>query len=265
MLMHFLDFTSIFCKLIDFFLAMLSSYSNCSEMDMNKPIGILGGMGPQATVDAMNKIIKNTRANCDQEHIPVITVCIPDIPDRTKSILNKNDKPLEKMVEYLRILENANVGCIIIPCNTAHFWFDRLQESTHTKMISIVESAIQYIKNSNIHEVYILATTATISTQLYQKEFVNNKINFTIPSSVFQNLIMESIYKYKAGEYAKAKEIMNSIIKNYTLKDDKKFLLACTEIPLILEDWIKIHPNLFIDATDLLIKNAIDWYQYKNC
>ena len=101
---------------------------------MNKAIGILGGMGPQATVDAMNKIIKNTPANCDQEHIPVITVSIPDIPDRTKSIINHDDKPFEKMSEYIRILESANVGCIIIPCNTAHFWFDQLQKSTHIKI-----------------------------------------------------------------------------------------------------------------------------------
>jgi aspartate racemase len=61
---------------------------------MHKAIGILGGMGPQATVDAMNKIIKNTPAHSDQEHIPVITV---SIPDRTKSIINHDDKPLEEM------------------------------------------------------------------------------------------------------------------------------------------------------------------------
>ena len=76
---------------------------------MNKAIGILGGMGPQATIDAMNKIIKNTPAHCDQEHIPVVTVSIPDIPDRTQSIINHDDKPLEKMAEYLK-LPNAVIS-----------------------------------------------------------------------------------------------------------------------------------------------------------
>ncbi|MDC4505727.1 amino acid racemase [Acinetobacter baumannii] len=230
---------------------------------MNKPIGILGGMGPQATVDAMSKIIKNTMAKCDQEHIPVITVSIPDIPDRTESILNHNDKPFKKMSEYLKILENADVGCIIIPCNTAHFWFDQLQERTHTKMISIVESAVKHIEKTDTREVCILATSATISTQLYQNKFSENNMKFSTPSSEIQQKIMDSIYKYKSGNYEESKEIINQVINLYGLNSDRKFLLACTELPLILEEWIKSYPDLFIDATDLLIRNAIYWYQYE--
>lgn len=230
---------------------------------MNKAIGILGGMGPQATVDAMNKIIKNTSANCDQEHIPVITVSMPDIPDRTEAILNQSNKPLDKMSEYIKILENANVGCIIIPCNTAHFWFDKLQERTHIKMISIIESAVKHIEKTDTREVFILATSATISTQLYQNKFAENNMNFSTPSSDVQQKIMDSIYKYKSGNYEESKEIMNQVINIYGLNSDRKFLLACTELPLILEEWIKSYPDLFIDATDLLIRNAIYWYQYE--
>ncbi|OTG80379.1 aspartate/glutamate racemase family protein [Acinetobacter sp. ANC 4648] len=229
---------------------------------MNKAIGILGGMGPQATVDAMNKIIKNTPANCDQEHIPVITVSIPDIPDRTKSIINHDDKPFEKMSEYIRILESANVGCIIIPCNTAHFWFDQLQKSTHIKMISIIDSTVNFIKKNKVKKICILATSATINAELYQKKLADNQINFMIPEVAIQQLVMQSIYKYKSGEIIESKKIMNNIIKLYYKNSEVKFLLACTEIPLILEEWIKDYPELFIDATDVLIRNAIHWYKY---
>ncbi|TCB73349.1 aspartate/glutamate racemase family protein [Acinetobacter sp. ANC 4173] len=228
---------------------------------MHKAIGILGGMGPQATVDAMNKIIKNTAAHCDQEHIPVITVSIPDIPDRTKSIINQDNKPLKKMGEYLKILENANVGCIIIPCNTAHFWFDQLQQQTHTKMISIIEATVGFILKSNAQEICILATSATIDTELYQKKLAVHQIPFILPEPEIQQQIMQSIYSYKSGDIAKSKEIMSNIIKLYDFNPARKFLLACTEIPLILEDWIKENPELFIDATDVLIRNAIEWYQ----
>jgi aspartate racemase len=228
---------------------------------MHKAIGILGGMGPQATVDAMNKIIKNTPAHSDQEHIPVITVSIPDIPDRTKSIINHDDKPLEKMGEYLKILENANVGCIIIPCNTAHFWFDQLQQQTQTKMISIIEATVGFILKSNAQEICILATSATINTELYQKKFTDYQIKFTLPEPEIQQQIMQSIYLYKSGDIEKSKDIMINIINLYGFNPARKFLLACTEIPLILEDWIKDNPELFIDATDVLIRNAIEWYQ----
>lgn len=144
---------------------------------MKPAIGILGGMGPQATVDTINKIIKNTSAHCDQEHIPTITVSIPDIPDRTESIFLKNNKPLEKMISYLKILEATHVGCIIIPCNTAHFWFDDLQKQTLIKMISIIEATITHLKNTNTKKVYILATSATIHAQLYQKNWPNSTLN----------------------------------------------------------------------------------------
>lgn len=228
---------------------------------MHKAIGILGGMGPQATVDAMNKIIKNTPAHSDQEHIPVITVSIPDIPDRTKSIINHDDKPLMKMAEYLKILESANVGCIIIPCNTAHFWFDQLQQQTQTKMISIVEATVEFILKNNVQKICILATSATINTELYQKKFTAHQIEFTLPVPDIQQLVMHSIYLYKSGDIKESKDIMREVINLYDFDPTRKFLLACTEIPLILEDLINERPDLFIDATDVLIRNAIEWYQ----
>lgn len=228
---------------------------------MKKPIGILGGMGPLATVDAMSKIIKNTNATCDQEHIPVITVSIPDIPDRTQSILNHDNKPLEKMSEYLKILENAQAGCIIIPCNTAHFWFNQLQARTPIKMISIIEATINHIKKNHIEEVCILATSATIATQLYQTKLTENNIGFIVPDTHVQQKVMDSIYHYKSGKYAESKAIINEVINVYGLDSGIKFLLACTELPIILEEWITNYPNLFIDATDILIQDAIGWYQ----
>lgn len=113
---------------------------------MNNLIGILGGMGPGATIDAMQKLINNTPANKDQDHIPTIVVSIPDIPDRTQCILNHGASPLDKMIQYMKILENAGAECIIIPCNIAHFWFDELKKRTQVEMISIIDTTCQLIK-----------------------------------------------------------------------------------------------------------------------
>ncbi|MCF9047294.1 aspartate/glutamate racemase family protein [Acinetobacter nectaris] len=228
---------------------------------MKPAIGILGGMGPQATVDTINKVIKNTPAHCDQEHIPTITVSIPDIPDRTESIFLQNNKPLEKMVAYLKILESTHVGCIIIPCNTAHFWFDDLQKNTSIKMISIIESTIEYLKNTHTKKVYILATSATIYTRMYQSKLEENHIEYEIPCEETQRKIMENIYNYKAGNQIQVKQDMNKLIQQYSTSQGEKFLLACTEIPLILEDIILKKPNSFIDATDILVQTAIQFYQ----
>jgi aspartate racemase len=128
-------------------------------------------------------------------------------------------------------------------------------------MISIIESAVHFIQDSQIAEVCILATSATISTQLYQSQFIQNNIRFSTPSVEMQHKVMQSIYQYKAGNIEKSKQLMSEVIHFYKQNKSIKFLLACTEIPLILQDSIQDNPELFVDATDLLIKNAIAWYQ----
>jgi aspartate racemase len=128
-------------------------------------------------------------------------------------------------------------------------------------MISIIEATVGFILKSNAQEICILATSATINTELYQKKFTDYQIKFTLPEPEIQQQIMQSIYLYKSGDIAKSKDIMINIINLYGFNPARKFLLACTEIPLILEDWIKENPEFFIDATDVLIRNAIEWYQ----
>ena len=108
---------------------------------MRKIIGILGGMGPGATADAFSKLINNTQASCDQEHIPVVIVSLPDIPDRTENIIYSGPSPLPAMINSLRILEHAGASCIIMPCNTAHFWYETLKNEVDIEFISIIDAA----------------------------------------------------------------------------------------------------------------------------
>ena len=217
-------------------------------------IGILGGMGPQATVDALDKLIKHTDAQCDQEHIPTITVSIPDIADRTTAIQNNSDAPLLKMVEYIKILERTPVTCVIIPCNTAHYWLPQLQRKTRLPIISIVDATVAAIKTDSV---CILGTTGTLETNLYQTACYKKGIAYTTPSAVLQKQIMQSIYAYKAGRVQQAKQQMKAVLHQLNAK---QYILACTEIPLILAD----EPaEKFIDSTAQLVKSAIHWYQTK--
>ncbi len=104
-------------------------------------IGVLGGMGPAATVDLFNKFVTFTAAQRDQEHIPLIISSIPDIPDRTDALMHHGHSPLPAMRDYMHKLEDAGAECIVIPCNTAHFWFNELKECCHTELLSIVETS----------------------------------------------------------------------------------------------------------------------------
>ncbi|AYA41973.1 aspartate/glutamate racemase family protein [Xenorhabdus nematophila] len=224
---------------------------------MKKIIGILGGMGPAATVDAMDKIIKNTPANCDQEHIPVIAVSFPDIPDRTASILAGGESPFNKMLAALRILEAAGAECIIIPCNTAHYWYDELKASTKIPFLNIVEVTCNKIVSEGINNVAILATTGTIKIGLYQDRLRKENVNFVVPDDIQQRIIMESILAYKSGDGEKAYQLIESVITQLKHVGVEHFIMGCTEIPLILSGCGD--KKEYIDATGELVRRAVEW------
>lgn len=112
---------------------------------MKHTIGILGGMGPAATADMLEKFVELRSANCDQQHIPLIVSSIPDIPDRTACLLSGGPSPLHYLERYLHMLEDAGAECIVIPCNTAHYWFDDLRAVAKVDMISILDATLSEI------------------------------------------------------------------------------------------------------------------------
>ena len=103
-------------------------------------IGILGGMGPEATLDCFDKIIKHTPAQKDQDHLRVIIDSNPAVPDRTAAIIGDGQSPVPVMVEGCHALENAGADFIIIPCVSAHFFIDEIQQQTNLPILSIFDA-----------------------------------------------------------------------------------------------------------------------------
>ncbi|CDL80109.1 aspartate/glutamate racemase family protein [Xenorhabdus cabanillasii] len=222
---------------------------------MKKIIGILGGMGPAATVDAMEKIIKNTSANCDQEHIPVIAISFPDIPDRTENILSGGKSPLKQILAALRILEDAGAQYIIMPCNTAHYWYDELKAETKVPFLNMIDITCNKVVSEGMNNIAILATTGTIKAELYQNRLKKENINFVIPGDIQQGIIMESILAYKSGDEERAYQLLKSIISQLKDIGVENFILGCSEIPIILRG--DDNNGEYIDATEELVKMAI--------
>ncbi|MBQ0329703.1 aspartate/glutamate racemase family protein, partial [Providencia rettgeri] len=152
------------------------------------------------------------------------------------------------------------VSCIIMPCNTAHYWYEDLKKEININFISIIDAACKKIIEDNVKKVALLATTATIHTKLYQEKLNVNNIECIVPDEVNQYKIMQSIILYKSGDLAKARELLYPYISQLKSRGIDKFVMGCTEIPLILEELSKNNPEDFIDATEALIKEAINWY-----
>ncbi|MBD2792573.1 amino acid racemase [Xenorhabdus szentirmaii] len=227
---------------------------------MNKIIGILGGMGPVATIDTMEKIIKNTPAVCDQEHIPVIAVSFPDIPDRTANILTGGESPLNNMLVALKVLETAGAGCIIMPCNTAHYWYEKLKATTGIHFLNIIEITCNKIVNERINNIAILATTGTIKAGLYQDRLRKEKVDFVVPDDIQQKRVMESIFAYKSGDGERAYLLLESVITQLENMGVERFIMGCSEIPVILSHCD--NKDRYIDATEELVKRAVEWFYF---
>ena len=223
-----------------------------------KIIGILGGMGPEATIDLFYKIIKFTPAEKDQDHLRIIIDNNPKIPDRTAAILGKGEDPLPALRETAQNLEKAGADFIIIPCNTAHYFLPLIQESVKIPILNMIEETAKETREkiSPIQKVGLLASIGIYKTGIYHQHFKKFNIEIISPEKKDKKKVMKVIYAVKAGNLSK--EIKKSILKIAQKLIDKgveAIIAGCTEIPLILKEGDISVP--IIDPTQILAKIAI--------
>ena len=224
-----------------------------------KVIGVLGGMGPEATIDLFQKIVKLTPAKKDQEHIRIIIDNNPKIPDRTKAILYNGENPLPELVRTAQNLESAGTDFIIIACNTAHYYFHKIQKTVNIPILNIMQETASCIHNifPSLNKISLFATEGTIHTGLYQSYLDNFAIETLIPSSKEQKELMEIIYGVKSGQDINL--LKKQIIEIAGLQIDRgaeAIIAGCTEIPLVLQDGDI--PIPVIDPTLILAKKAVE-------
>jgi len=223
-----------------------------------KIIGILGGMGPEATIDLFYKIIKFTSAEKDQDHIRIIIDNNPKIPDRTAAILGKGEDPLPALQETARNLEKAGADFIIIPCNTAHYFLSSIRESVRIPVLNMIEETAKDIQQRipQIQKVGLLASVGTYKTEIYHQQFKKLNIEVVYPDEKDKDAVMKAIYAVKAGDLSEG--VKSNILKiaQKLIDEGVKVIIAgCTEIPLILKEQdISV---LLIDPTQILAKAAV--------
>ena len=223
-----------------------------------KIIGILGGMGPEATIDLFHKIVKLTPAKKDQEHLRVIIDNNPKIPDRTRAILYGGENPLPELIKTAQNLERAGADFIIIACNTAHYYLPEIQKTVNITIFSIMQETALYIHHvfPSMKQISLFATEGTIHTGLYQSYLDNFTIETLIPSPTEQKGLMEIIYGVKSGQDLNIlKKQIIEIAGLQINKGSQAIIAGCTEIPLVLKDGDISIP--VIDPTLILAKKAV--------
>ena len=229
-------------------------------------IGILGGMGTQAGLDFCNKLAKINTGKLDQQYPMFVLYNKSNIPKRPEN-LKKYYNVLNSLVEGCKMLQKNNCKFIVMPCNTAHYWYDDLRKKVKIPILSMpkevyLDTSKNCKKNSKIG---ILSTEATLSTKVYNKYF-DKYYNLVSPSKDLQkNSVNKSIKLVKMGKIKEAEKVIRPAV-NYLMKIKcKKIILGCTELPIAIfayKSFKKIKQSkIFIDP-NLLLAN-ISMRKYK--
>jgi aspartate racemase len=228
---------------------------------MEKTIGILGGMGPEATLDCFAKIIKNTPARTDQEHLRVVIDSNPKVPDRTAAIIGKGESPLAILVAGCHCLQRAGADFIIIPCVSAHFFLDEIQQQIELPILSIFDAVTETIASDHpqIKTVGLMGATGTISGGLFQKRLTADNIHTVVADENHQSKVMAAIYDIKNSQSLRSKaEIKSDLIaaaESLISKGAGGIIAGCTEIPLALSQDDLLVP--YFDVLTILARTAI--------
>lgn len=234
-------------------------------------IGIIGGMGPEATAQFYLKLIANTPVSRDQDHFRVLIDSNPKIPDRTAAILGIGESPVPAIVETAQNLEKmgVNIGCL--PCITSHYFYEAVQARVGFEIIHAIKAlhdALQVLY-PDVKRVGILATTGTCNTKLYDKYLLNYELVY--PDSTTQaQKVMAAIYGpegIKAGFHGvKPLGLLRSAANQLVAQGAQVIIAGCTEVPLVLKqehlDVPLLDPmEIVIDV--LIYGSAIEKMAYK--
>ena len=224
----------------------------------NYRLGVLGGMGPQATNTFYQYIIDRTDATCDQDHVNALILSDSEMPDRTAAILGSDAEKQAVSARLLadaKLLESAGCTAIAVPCNTSHYFLDEVQQNISIPIIHMIRETAKALVAQGLKRPGILATDGTIQTGLYQKEFAAFGIEAVVPSPKAQELVMSLIYDdIKSGRDGDPQKFA-AVHKDLQAQGCDCGVLACTELSV----FATAHhlPPFYTDAMEVLALRAI--------
>lgn len=211
--------------------------SDRQECGMGPMLGILGGMGPAAGAYFAYRLALLTDVQSDQEHLPVLLLNDPEIPDRSDAVLGRGTSPLPAMRKGLQLLESSGCSCAVIPCNTAHYWFADLQASVKMPLIHIVSSVVERLRAGAIHggRIGLLGTPATVNSSLYRSELTS--AGYTVLPFTEDDVLQLCVRPIQAVKQNRPREAGAALADSVRVLYDRgatAVILGCTELPIAL-------------------------------
>lgn len=224
-------------------------------------LGVLGGMGPQATQMFYQRVLDRTDADADQDHIPTLILSDTQMPDRTQALLSGNTAPsLARLIADARVLESWGATCIAIPCNTSHAFVPDMEKALRVPIVNMIAETAKAVRELGGRRVGILATDGTIRMGLYHAACEAEGMEALSPPPEAQRLVMSVIYdEIKKGEKG-SREKFAAIDAALRDMGCDKAVLACTELS-VYKDWHGL-PSFYVDAMDVLAQRCVEFCGY---
>jgi aspartate racemase len=229
-------------------------------------LGVVGGVGPAATVDFLQKVVRHTPAHRDQDHLKVLVEQNPQIPDRTDHLIGHGPDPTLALYATCRKLQAGEADLIAIPCNTAHAFIDLIQPHLDTPILNMLTVTVSHVRESwpKLQTVGLLATTGTLSTGIYHRALQKQGLRPTMPQPASQAHLMDAIYGprgIKAGfTSGRCVEDIHWVIEELVQQGVEVIILGCTELPLIFADTeLRVRDRLIslVDPTEILARRCV--------
>ncbi|HIY80408.1 MAG TPA: amino acid racemase [Candidatus Olsenella excrementavium] len=221
-------------------------------------LGVIGGMGPEATAFFYEEVIKHTNASRDQEHLDMVIISQASMPDRTHAIITGDDARLiQVMREDAQALETLGCTCIAIPCNTSHYFYDKIQSFTGVPIIHMPREAVREAAQARrARRIGIMGTDGTVRSGVYARECEALGIECMVPSPERQADVMSIIYEnVKAGHPADMGKF-SLVVDELVRRGCDAIILACTELSVVRRR--QGAPDVCLDAMDVLVREAIE-------
>ena len=227
-------------------------------------IGVLGGMGPLATVDFFSKVVSQTPANGDADHVPMLIQSDPRIASRPAAILGEGPSPLPELLTGRDRLILAGATALVMPCNTAHFWYSNLVKGCTVPFLSIVDASVNELSaladaGSTIG---IIATRATLAAQIFDPELIRSGYTVMLPGeTVMDTLVLLGIELVKTGDTLRGGQLIEEAVQALLNQGARAVILACTETPLALDaikSPLRVH---CVDSTAALARSCVAWWK----
>lgn len=227
-------------------------------------LGVLGGMGPLATADFLTKLVAETPATRDQDHIPYVAYGVPQIPERPAAILHGGESPLPHMLRGIATLKQAGAQTVAIACNTAHYWYDDLVREGGLPILHIADAVCDVLAERGITtgSVGLIGTDGTVKAGFFQQRLARHGLGCLLSSRDDQDrLVLPAIACVKANDLDQAHRLAIQAVERLHAAGARAVVLACTETPLAVEHAPCTAAGHCIDATRALARACVAWHR----